>query len=69
MYPDMEAELYREYKQLRKQVKGFWFKVHGKQLLQEMHADTPFKFSEGWFDRFKERHRISFRRRTNTVQK
>lgn len=71
-FPEMEAELYREYKSLRKRglkVKGFWFKTRGKQLLEEMDPEASFHLSDGWFDGFKQRHRISFRRSTNVSQR
>ena len=47
-YPDLEEELYREYKTLRRQgvkVKGFLFWARAKQLLQQMHPDDTFHFS------------------------
>ena len=62
-FPEMEAELYQEYKSLRKRglkVKGFWFKTRGRQLLKQMDPEASFHFSNGWFDGFKQRHRISF---------
>ena len=71
-FPEMEAELYQEYKSLRKRglkVKGFWFKTRGRQLLEQMHPEASFHFSDGWFDGFKQRHRISFRRYTNVSQR
>lgn len=63
-FPDLEEELYREYKKLWKQgfkVKGFWFRARAKQLLQRMHPDAIFQFSNAWFDGFKTRHKISLR--------
>ena len=71
-FPDVEKELYHEYKKLRKQglkVKGFWFKARAKQLLQQMCPDASFQFSDCWFDGFKSRHGISLRRPTNVSQK
>ena len=71
-FPEMEAELYQEYKSLRKRglkVKGFWFKTTGKQLLEQLDPEASFLFSDGWFDGFKQRHRISFRRPTNVSQR
>ena len=71
-FPDVEEELYREYKDLRKKglkVKGFWFRTRGKQLLSRLHPDASFLFSDSWFDGFKTRHRISMRRRTHVAQK
>ena len=72
VYPEMEERLYHEYKELRKKglkVKRYWFKVHGRQLLEEANPDESFKFSDGWFARFKEHHQISFRCKTNKAQK
>lgn len=71
-FPDLEKELYDEYKKLRKQgfkVRGYWFKARARQLLKEMNPDSSFKFSESWSDGFKARHRISLRRATNVCQK
>lgn len=50
-------------------VKGFWFKIHGQQILAEMEPESTFAFCNGWFDRFKARHKISLRRSTNVAQK
>ena len=71
-FPDLEEELYRDYKKLQRQglkVKGFWFRARAKQLLQQMHPDATFQFSDSWFDGFKNRHRISLRRPINVAQK
>ena len=67
----MEAELYQEYKSRRKrglQLKGFWFKTTGRQLFKEMDPEAQFQFSDGWFDGFKERHRISFGHSTDVLK-
>ena len=50
-------------------VKGFWFRAWAKQLLQRMHPDDTFHFSDSWFSGFKFRHRISLWIPTNTSQK
>ena len=71
-YPEMETQLYDEYKQLRKKglkVKGWWFCVRGRQILNELNAEASFQFSNVWFDGFKERHHISLRKGTNVCQK
>ena len=71
-YPEMEAKLYLEYKELRKKglkVKGWWFRLRAKQILTELESDTNFQFSNGWFLDFKKRHRISMRWATNTCQR
>lgn len=36
--------------------------------MSELHPDVEFKFSPGWFDRFKARNKISYRRSTNVAQ-
>ena len=36
--------------------------------MSELHPDVDFKFSPGWFDRFKARNKISYRRSTNVAQ-
>ena len=51
-YPEMEAKLYMEYKELRKKglkVKGWWFRLRAQQILAELEPDTNFLFSNGWF--------------------
>ena len=37
--------------------------------MSELHPDVEFKFSPGWFDRFKVRNKISYQWSTNLVQK
>ena len=37
--------------------------------MEELHPEADFKFSPGWFDRFKSRVGISLRRSTNVSQK
>ena len=36
--------------------------------MSELHPDVDFKFSPGWFDRFKARNKLSYRRSTNVAQ-
>ena len=66
-------EALSEYRELRKKglkVKGWWFRARAKQIVSEMQPDAPpFGSSDGWFMRFKTRHRISKRRATNSCQK
>ena len=72
LHPEMK-KLHSEYRELRKKglkVKGWWFLTRAKQILSEMQPDAlPFGNSDGWFMRFKARHRISKRRATNSCQK
>lgn len=71
-YPEVEAALMEEFKEMRGKglkVKGYWFKIRARQLLSEMDPGKSFQFSDGWFDRFKARNKISLRRATNTAQK
>ena len=73
LHPEMEERLYAEYKELRKKglkVKGWWFRTSTKQILSEIGPEAaPFSSSDGWFSRFKSRHRISKRRATNCCQR
>ena len=50
-------------------MKGFWFRLRAKQILAEMEPEATFSFCNGWFDRFKVRHKISLRRATNVAQR
>ena len=68
----MEEQLHKEFRELRRKgikVKGWWFKARAKRILESAHPDAGFKYSEGWFTRFKKRYKISFRRPTNTAQR
>lgn len=71
-HPQMEEKLYDHYKELRKKglkVKRWWFILKAKEILKELEPEATFQFSDDWFTGFKRRHRISFRRSTNTSQK
>jgi hypothetical protein len=71
-WPDMEAELVRQFQELRTKglkVRSWWFEAKGKELMTSMHADVEFRFSPGWFDAFKKRHKLSYRATTNTSQR
>lgn len=71
-WPDMEEELFRQYRELRDKglkVKFWWFRSKSKDLMKEMHPDVEFKFSDGWFTAFKKRQSISYRSTTNVSQK
>lgn len=46
---------------------GWWFLTQDKQLLGQ--TESSFKFSNGWFNRFKKRYNIRLRRPTNVAQK
>ena len=50
-------------------VKVWWFKARAKAILSTTHPNNTFKYSEGWFTRFKKRYKISLRRPTNKAQK
>ena len=70
-YPSMEEKLVKEYREMRKKgikVKGWWFKLRSKQLLDVLSPGENFKFSAGWFDAFKRRHKIALRRCANVCQ-
>lgn len=71
-FPAMEEQLHKEFRELRQRgikVKGWWFKSRAKQILESSDPTNSFKYSEGWFSRFKSRYRISLRRPTNTAQR
>ena len=71
MHPEVEAALHAEFREMRQKglkVKGYWFKLRARQLLEEKEPGATFQFSNGWFDQFKARHKISLRRPTNTAQ-
>ena len=68
----MEEKLHSEFRELRRKglkVKAWWFKSRAKQILLSTHPGSTFKFSNGWFTRFKKRYKISLRRPTNTSQR
>ena len=70
-WPDVEEKLHAEFAELRAKglkIKHYWFHTRAMQLMSELHPDVDFKFSPGWFDRFKVRNRISYRRSTNVAQ-
>ena len=80
LYPEIEERLYHEYKNLRKKrikVKGYWFRICAKNILEETSPPPKKKascLSNSWFKGFKfkgfkHRHRISLRRTTNTSQR
>ena len=68
----MERQLYLQHKELCKQefkVKGSWFRIHAKQIMEGTNQGSPVSFSNSWFEVFKHRHKISLRRATNVSQK
>ena len=68
----MEEQLHAEFRELRRKglkVKVWWFKARAKAILSTTHPNNTFKYSEGWFTRFKKRYKISLRRSTNKAQK
>ena len=70
-WPNVEEKLLTEFMELRAKglkVKHYWFRTRALQLIRELHPDVDFKFSPGWFDRFKAKQKISYRRSTNVAQ-
>lgn len=70
-YPEMEKQLYSEFKDLRSKgikVKEWWFRNRCKEIMREKYPDADFKMSDHWFVRFKTRFDISLRRPTNVAQ-
>lgn len=73
--PELELALVERFIAIRNQgykVKRPWFLVQARKLFIDLHKDDPlladFKFSKGWFTRFKKRHNISYRTPTNKAQ-
>ena len=69
-WPDVEEKLVEEFRELRQKglkVKQYWFRTRAHQLMSELHPGDDFRFSQGWFDRFKARNNI-YRRATNVAQ-
>lgn len=60
---------FEEMRQKGLKVKQYWFKAPSCQLMKELHPDVDFRFSQGWFDMFKSRNKISYCRATNIAQK
>ena len=61
-WPDVEEKLAAEFKELRQKGRKLmldWFKIRAYELMNEMHPDVNFRFSQGWFDRFKARNNIT----------
>ena len=68
----MEEQLHKEFRELRRKgvkVKAWWFKARAKKILESHPNACTFKYSDGWFTRFKCRYNISFRKPTNTAQR
>ena len=71
-FPAMEEQLHKEFRELRRKgvkVKAWWFKARAKKILESHPNACTFKYSDGWFTRFKCRYNISFRKPTNTAQR
>ena len=73
--PELELALRDKFIELREKgikVKRAWFLVHARKLFEDLYHDNPlvadFKFSKGWFIRFKKRHHIAYRTPTNKAQ-
>ena len=70
-WPNVEEKLLTKFMELRAKglkVKHYWFRTRAVQLMRELHPDVDFKFSPGWFDRFKGRQKISYWWSTNVAQ-
>lgn len=70
-YPEMEKQLFKEFKDLRSKgikVKEWWFRNRCKEIVKEKYPDADLKMSDDWFVRFKARYDISLRRPTNVAQ-
>ena len=70
-YPEMEKQLYKEFKESRSKgikVKEWWFRNRCKEIMKEKYPDADFKMSDHWFVRFKVRYDIALSRPTNVAQ-
>lgn len=50
-------------------MKGWWFKLRGKKIIEEIGSESEFSFSDGWFKGLKSQFHLSVRRATNTCQR
>lgn len=73
--PELELALRDRFIAIRNKgykVKRPWFLAQARKLFDELYKDDPliadFKFSKGWFIRFRKRHNISYRTPTNKAQ-
>jgi transposase-like protein len=60
-WPDMEQELYQRFIKVQKnevEVKKKWFEKEAFDIMTQLYPDVNFKFSAGWFRRFKMRNKI-----------
>ena len=61
-WPDVEEKLAGEFEELRQKsqnLKQDWFRIRAYQLMNELHPDVNFRFSQAWIDRFKARNNIA----------
>ena len=49
-------------------IKKWWVCNRAKELKKEMYPESPVQFSNGWFERFKKRHDLSYRKATSVAQ-
>lgn len=69
-WPDVEEKLAEEFKESRQKgvlLRHDWFRTRAHQLMNELHPDVIFRFSPGWFDRFKARNDIKRPRAKNVA--
>jgi len=71
-WPELEGELFRRFHQRREEIKLVgrgWFERESKKIWPEQYPDLPaiFTVSNSWFQRFRQRYGISFRRLTKQV--
>ena len=71
-YPELEKKLYDEFIEKRKEgriIKKWWFVARARQIARSEYKDTDFKVSNSWFVRFRQRFKISYRKKTHVAQK
>ena len=72
LFPDMEEKLNYEFLEMRDKgikVKEWWFRQTAAKIVNELHPNVDFKYSERWFQQFKSRYSLSLRRPTHTAQR
>ena len=67
-YPNMEKELYRQFKEIAPNVAGrggrdtAWFVKKAREIMQVQNPSQSFRFSGSWFQRFRKRYNLGLTR-------
>jgi len=74
-WPELEERLYSEFLERReagRSVRQGWFRIHSQFLFRSLYPNIDsavFRFSNGWFRGFLDRHKVSLRSITKKAQK